>query len=232
MNTQPELASQTRHHPHQWPRLRLDFYNMAVLMSQWEEDGRLTTYPVSVHDLVSACTNVELSSGLLPPNTLFWKQQANQSVLGVYVPARRWQVQTENRHYHIPMPPFVFVGNGSAYRIFAVKKRPALSGPTKLCMSKGPSNKHDRLYHAPCPNVHTTGGICQGNTPFPICSPHNILTALTLFMEGSYFNADLSSGKCQYYPDDVRRLWADLDGRKRFPLSQLVPAQMRLQTLL
>jgi len=202
----------------QWPRLRLDFYSTAVLMSRWEDNGRLTTYPVSVHDVVSACTNVALSSGLLPPNTLFWKQQANQIVLGIYVPARRWRVQTEDRHYHIPMPPFVFVGSGSSYKIFAVKKRPF--------------GEHDRLYHAPCPNVHTTGGICQGNTPFPICSPRNIQTALTLFMEGSYFNADLSSGKCQSYPDDVRQLWDDLNGRKRFPLSQLIPAQMTLWNLI
>ncbi|NKQ35203.1 MAG: hypothetical protein HF973_06240 [Chloroflexi bacterium] len=201
-----------------YPRLRLDFYSTAVLMSRWEDDGRIIAYPVSVHDVVSACTNVELSSGLLPPNTLFWKRQANQMALGIYVPARRWRVQTEDQSYHVPMPPFVFVGNGSSYKIFAVKKRP--------------SSEHDPLYHAPCPNVHTTGGICQGNTPFPICSPRNIQTALTLFMEGSYFNADLSSGKCRSYPDDVRRLWAELDGRKRFPLSELAPAQRTIHNLL
>ncbi|MFQ5433766.1 MAG: hypothetical protein ACE5FD_02730 [Anaerolineae bacterium] len=202
----------------QWPRLRLDFYSTAVLMSRWEENGRLTAYPVSVHDVVSACTNVALSSGLLPANTLFWKQQANQVVLGLYVPARRWRVQTEDRRYHLPMPPFIFMGSGSSYRVFAVKKRP--------------SDEHDRLYHVPCPNVHTTGSICQGNTPFPICSPRNIQTALTLFLEGSYFNADLGSGKCKSYPDDVRQLWADLDGRKRFPLSELVPAQKTIHSLL
>ena len=211
------MNEQEPHPQQQWPRLRLDFYSTAVLMSRWEDDGRLAAYPVSVHDVVSACASVELSSGLLPPDTLFWKQQANQVVLGIYVPARRWRALTEDRSYHVPMPPFVFVGNGSSYKIFAVKKRP--------------SGEHDRLYHAPCPNVHTTGGICQGNTPFPICSPRNIQTALTLFMEGSYFNADLSGGKCQSYPDDVRRLWIDLDGRKRFPLSQLVPAQMTLWNL-
>ena len=72
MNPQPESTTQ------QWPRLRLDFYNTAVLMSRWEDDGRVSTYPVSVHDVVSACTNVQLSSGLLPPNTLFWKQQAKR----------------------------------------------------------------------------------------------------------------------------------------------------------
>jgi len=49
------------------PRLRLDFYPTAMLLSRWEEDGRIVAHPVSVHDVVSACTNTPLSSGLLPP---------------------------------------------------------------------------------------------------------------------------------------------------------------------
>ncbi len=200
------------------PRLRLDFYNTAVIMNQWEEDGRITAYPVSIHDVVSACTHINLNSGLLPPNTLFWKQQANQISLGIYVPARRWRVQTAERSYHLPMPPFVFVGDGSAYKIFAVKKRP--------------SNEHDVLYPVPCPNVHTSGGICQGNAPFPTCSPRNMQTALTLFMEGSQFNADLSVGKCKSYPDDVRQLWDELNGRKRFPLSELIACGRTVRDLL
>lgn len=200
------------------PRLRLDFYDTAVLLSRWEEDGRLLTHPVSVHDVVSACTSVALSSGLLPANTLFWGQQANTKTLGIYVPARRWRMQTAERHYHVPMPPFVFVGSGTAYKIFAVKKRPP--------------GEADPLYHAPCPNVHTTGGICQGNAPFPDCSPQTIQAALKLFMEGSLFNADLSRGKCRSHPDDVRQLWAELDGRQRFPLSELAPTSTRLQALL
>jgi hypothetical protein len=65
-----------RNDPAAPPRLRLDFYPTAVLMSRWEEDGRIIAHPVSVHDVVSACTNIALGSGLLPPNTLFWKQQA------------------------------------------------------------------------------------------------------------------------------------------------------------
>lgn len=200
------------------PRLRLDFYNNAVLLSCWQDDGRLIAYPVSIHDVVGACTKVELSSGLLPANALFWKQQSNQVMLGIYIPARRWKVQTEDHSYHIPMPPFVFVGFGTVYQIFAVKKRPLSEG--------------DQLYHAPCPNVHTTGAICQGNTPFPNCTPQTIEQALHLFLEGSLFNADLSRGKCQTYPEDVRKLWAELDGRKRFPLSELVPAQRSIHSLL
>jgi hypothetical protein len=41
-------------------------------------------------------------------------------------------------------------------------------------------------------------------------------------MENSLFNGDLSRGKCRRYPDDVRQLWAELEGKKRFPLSELV----------
>lgn len=201
-----------------YPRLRLDFYQTAVLMSQWTDDGRVIAYPVSVHDVVSACTHIELSSGLLPPETLFWKRQGNQDKLAVYVPAQRWQVQTEKRTYHLPLPSFVFVGCGLAYQIFAVKKRP--------------DRGSDALYHAPCPNVFGHGAICQGNTPFPACTPQTIHTALDLFLEGSLFNTDLSQGKCHSYPDDVRQLWEVLHGRRRFPLSELVPAQMTLGKLL
>jgi PRTRC genetic system protein B len=208
----------------QTPRLRLDFYNTAVLLSRWEEDGRLTSYPVAIHDVVAACAGMPLSSGLLPPHVLFWQRQAAQPVLAVYVPARRWRVQLEGGgaagpiHYRLPLPPLVFAGCGPAYQLWAVKRRPA--------------DEREPLYHAPCPNVHSRGGVCQGNAPFPLCSPQTIQAALTLFMEGSLFNADLSRGKCRSYPDDVRRLWAELDGRPRFPLSELRPASLRLQDLM
>ncbi len=201
-----------------WPNLRLDFYDTAVIMNQWKNDGQVLAYPVAIEDVVSACSNVTLSSGLLPANTLFWQQRADQMTLGIFVPARRWRIQTADRRYHVPLPPFVFIGSGTSYKIFAVKKRP--------------SNERDHLYYAPCPNVHAHGVICQGNTPFPPCSPQNVLTALTLFLEGSLFNVDLSRGKCVSCPEDVRELWSELDGRKRFPLSELVPIQIGLRALL
>ena len=214
------------------PRLRLDFYSTAVLLSRWEEDGRIITHPVSAHDVVSACSNIGLSSGLLPPNTLFWKQQASQLVIGIYVPARRWRMRVdsanreEERAYHIPMPPLVFVGSGSAYQIYAVKRRP------RACPEQSRGDGHERLYHAPCPNVHHHGVICPGNTPFPVCSSQTIEAALSLFMENSLFNGDLSRGKSHRYPDDVRELWVKLEGKKRFPLSELVSCRRMLRDLL
>jgi PRTRC genetic system protein B len=206
------------------PRLRLDFYPTAVLLSRWEEDGRIVAHPVSLHDVVSTCANIALGSGLLPPNTLFWKQQANRPVIGIYVPARRWRMQVDSSNrgeaqtYHIPMSPLVFVGSGNAYQIYAVKRRPR--------------DEHERLYHAPCPNVHHHGGICSGNMPFPACSSQTIETALSLFLENSLFNGDLSRGKCRRYPDDVRELWAKLVGGRRFPMTELMSCGKVLQELL
>ena len=205
-------------HPTTPPRLRLDFYNTAVLLSRWEADGRQIAHPVSVHDVVSACTHVPINSRLLPKNTLFWKQQGSETTLGIFVPGRRWQVQTEARRYEVPMPPFVFVGRALDYSIFAVKKRPVTG--------------REPLFHVPCPNVHSHGTICPGNTPFPFCSAQTILGALTLFMEDSLFNSHLCQHKCRTYPEDVRQLWAEMDGRKRFLLSELIPLQRSLHALL
>jgi PRTRC genetic system protein B len=202
-----------------WPRLRLDFYDTAVIMSQWTEDGRTTTYPVAVQDVVSACTTVTLGSGLLPPDVLFWRQRGQTVTLGIYVPARRWRVQVEEgaarQGYHLPLPPLVFVGSGAAYHVFAVRRRPG--------------NGREPLYAAPCPNVHHTGDICRGEARFPVCAAGTIWEALRLFLEGSIFNAHLSNGKCQSYSEDVRQLWAALAGKKRFPLAELVPTQSSLR---
>jgi PRTRC genetic system protein B len=216
MNEEEALRPSLR--PQLRPQLRLDFYETAVILSRWGAGGQMSAYPVAVQDVVSACTGVTLRSGLLPPETLFWQQRGNATTLAIYVAARRWQVQTARQSYHIPLPPLLFVGRGTVYEVYAVKKRPF--APTTP------------LYHAPCPNVFGHGGICVGNTPFPACSAATIGQALTLFWQGSQFNGHLSQGKSQSYPEDVRRLWAELDGRRRFPLAELVPMNRTLRDLL
>jgi len=195
-----------------------------VILTRYEGHDRRTSYPVAVDDLVAAFSHVPVTSGFLPENCLFWGRENGQTRIAIYVPGRRWRMQVDSanrgeaRTYHIPMPPLVFVGSGNAYQIYAVKRRPR--------------DEHEQLYHAPCPNVHQYGGICWGNTPFPVCSSETIEATLTLFIEGSYFNGDLSRGKCCRYPNDVRQLWAELEGKNRFPLSELVSCRRVLRDLL
>jgi hypothetical protein len=175
-----------------WPRLRLDFYDTAVVMSRWTEDGRTTTYPVAVQDVVSACTTVTLGSGLLPPDVLFWRQRGQTVTLGIYVPARRWRVQVEEgavrQGYHLPLPPLVFVGSGAAYHVFAVRRRPG--------------NGREPLYAAPCPNVHHTGDICRGEARFPVCAAGTISRGV----------ASVSGGQRLQFPPEQRQV-SKLPGR-------------------
>jgi hypothetical protein len=51
-------------------------------------------------------------------------------------------------------------------------------------------------------------------------------------MEGSQFNHDNSRRRCVSFPDSTLELWANLDGQKRFPLDELVPAQKQLKQLM
>jgi PRTRC genetic system protein B len=199
------------------PRLRLDFYDSAILLSRYEETA-VSSYPVSALDVAAACTKLTAATGFLPPDTLFWRQNGSVTALGIYVPARRWTVQTPEATRHIPLPPLVFAGEGRNYAIFAVKQRPQ-DGQT-------------RLYRAPCPNVGDNGRICRGNVPFPVCSGQTIGQALALFMEGSRFNDHQAAHKCRAFPQDVRQLWAQLEDKRRFPLGQLVASRCRLSALL
>lgn len=199
--------------PSHYPRARLDLYEEAVILTRYEGADR-TSYPVAIDDLVAAFSRVPVASGLLPPNCLFWGRENGQTHITIYVPGRRWRLQTAERSFHIPLPPLVLAGVGERYRVFAVKLRPQAT-PIEL-------------YHCPTPNVHPSGVICQGSAPFPVCANDTIEQALSLFLEGSLFNGDLAANKSQSYPEDVRHLWQQLEDARRFPVGELMPARTTL----
>ncbi|MDT8307538.1 MAG: hypothetical protein RRC07_16515 [Anaerolineae bacterium] len=196
--------------PVQYPRARLDLYEEAVVLTRYAGPDLRTSYPVAVDDLVAAFSRVPVTSGLLPPNCLFWGRENGQAHITIYVPGRRWRLQTAEHIFHVPLPPLVFVGAGTQYSIFAVKRRPR--------------QMPFELYHCPTPNVHSNGVVCQGSAPFPACASDTVEQALSLFLEGSLFNGDLAANKSRNYSGDVRKLWAQLEGAKRFPADELVLA--------
>ena len=65
-----------------------------------------------------------------------------------------------------------------------------------------------------------TGRVCVGTHPFP-ADPARVPTA---FFE-SYFSAHpgTARGKSRRHPEDVGRLWDELDGAREFPLDDLLP---------
>jgi hypothetical protein len=202
------------------PLVRLDFYDSAVILSRYHQGDppAVTAYPVSMTDIAAACAQLAVSTGLLPSETLFWRSQGNVVSLAVFVSARPWLVQVGEEKLLIPLPPFIFSGRGQQYSVYAVKERPV--------------DGRALLYHLPCPNVNGNGLVCAGNVPFPECRPESIYDALRLFLEGSRFNNDLSANKCRAFPQNVGELWRKLDGKRKFPLKELVPMQRQLRELL
>jgi PRTRC genetic system protein B len=202
------------------PLVRLDFYDSAVILSRYHEGAppAVTAYPVSMTDVAAACAQLAVSTGLLPPETLFWRSQGNVVSLAVFVPARPWLVQAGEERLLVPLPAFIFSGRERQYSVYAVKERPV--------------DGRALLYHFPAPNVHSDGRICAGSAPFPDCRPESIYDALRLFLEGSRFNNDLSTNKCRAFPNNVGELWRKLDGKRKFPLKELVPMQQQLRELL
>ena len=196
----------------------LTIYPEATLLEKVLEDGSRVIHPISPADLAGQLNRIPLSTGLLPYNTLFWGQEAGEEQIAIYVPPRQWRPIAYERHYRLPMPRMVFLGQGRQYIVFAVKQKP-----------KTPETP---LYHLPSPNVDGNGRICLGQAPFPIAGRKNIYDALKLFMEGSRFNHDNSRQRCVSFPNNTLDLWARLDGQKRFPSDELIPARKQLKQLM
>lgn len=196
----------------------ISIYPEATILEKVLTDGSHIAHPISPADLAAQLNQIPLSTGLLPPNTLFWRQAGGMECLTIYVPPRRWQTIAYERHYALPMPGMVFMGFGNQYTVFAVKRKPQSADAI--------------LYHLPVPNVNGHGRICLGSAPFPTAGRDTIAAALTLFMEGSAFNHDNSQNRCRSFPENTLALWRQLDGKRKFPNSELVAARLRLGQLM
>ncbi len=201
-------------------RLRLDFFDESILLTRYNGGRPVSCYEVSPTALAEALSGLPLTTGVLPQGCLFYARRGGDETIGIYLAPRRYRLTVrrgdERTAYEVPMPGLVFVGHGSSYSIFAVKRQPR--------------DESERLFHAPFPNVHSNGRICPGSVRFPVCSPATIHHTALLFLE-SEFNGDLVRGKSQRQPDNVIMLWAELQGEETYPLTDLVETPFRLNTL-
>ncbi len=204
--------------PHQLPKEALD--NIPVIqltctresmwLTRFDRAGVPTAlYPVAAGDVAAAFESFGASTGLLHEWTLFWQSRGQQVRIGAWLPPEKHTLNLNTgrkvKTVTIPLPGFVFAGEGKCYSIFAATQRPRRPG--------------DRLYHAPLSNVDSNGNICAGNVNFPTCTPDTFEHAAQLFFE-SEFNADLSTDRIS---DDgsLLEFLIGLNGAARFPQAQL-----------
>jgi PRTRC genetic system protein B len=199
---------------------RLDLYTDFVLLSKFQSGQVTEQYLVDPVEVATALAGINLNSGLLPRETLFWSRVNGQDRLGVYLPPQVWLVTIRDQAeaWRVPLPGLVFVGQGYDYSLWAVTERPTTSATP--------------LYLAPCPNVHPEG-VCRGNAPFPKAAPATIWQAVDAFFS-SRFNRDLSNQKSQAYPDCVLDQWQALyeAEAETYPLADLVQTHLTLGRLI
>ena len=194
-------------------KCRLDFYQDAVMLYLLD-GGVITTRMVSARDIVLAMlSEVDLSSGLLPDNTIWWSQSRNGIQVGLWRPPQVWKVALVTqafqapRRFSLPMPGLIFVCSpAKAPRVFAAKKRP-----------KSPK---EHIYHAPLFNLFGDGRACPGTHKFP-----EKVSEIPESFFSSFFSMEASyGGRSKSHPYSLLSLWEELDGKRRYPLGDLIKA--------
>ena len=199
-------------------RLRLDFHEESVILHDYA--GSVTrTKLVSVFDVAHALAReLDLSTGLLPPDTLWWAKKASGVRVAVWREPRLWTVrlresyEAQPRRLRLPMPGLVFVCG------------PARQAPYVFAAKGRPRSVDDQLYRCPTYNVFQSGRVCIGSHVFP-ADPARVPEEFFR----SYFSAagDTARGKSRRYPDDIGRLWTELNGASAYPGDDLIP-QLRV----
>lgn len=195
-------------------QLRLDFHQESVVLHDYAE-GSTTVRLVSALDVAHAlASELDLTTGLLPRDALWWARTSTGTRVAVWREPAVWTVRLRERpaapprRLRLPMPGLVFVclpGRQAPY-VFAAPHRPR--------------KPDDQLACCPCFNVFPSGRVCTGSHAFP-ADPERVPEA---FFD-SFFSVtgDTARGKSRKYPDDIGRLWAELDGQLIFPVEDLVP---------
>lgn len=198
-------------------QMRLDLFEDRVVATRYQNGTAEASFIADPLAVAQALAGLDVDSGLLPGNVLFWQQRGGQERVGLWLPPDLYLMQVEQKKFEIPLPGLVLVGQGKKYSLFAVTE------------AERPGPETD-LYHPPCPNV--SGSVCRGNVPFPVAGASTMGAAARLFFD-SGFNGHLANGKSRKYPDNILRMWRVLNRIKaeEYPLDDLVMSQWRLKDL-
>lgn len=209
--------------PAQGLHMHLALFEDAVVAVHYEGGVPVRAAEVEPAALVRALGALPCGTGLLPPGCLACGWQEGGMWLAVRVPAGRrtlrYDAGSEQWQGTVPLPALVFWGWGTAYRVWAL----ASDAPEMLTGT-------EPLYRAPLSNVGGGGLICQGDAPFPLCTPQTVWQAVACFF-ASAFSSHLADGKCLSHPRAVQGAWQALAGAEAWPDAELVPTGMRLGDL-
>ncbi len=176
------------------------------------EGETVTSKVVSAMDVAHAlASELSFGSGLLPPGTIWWRNTRSGAVVAIYVEKHIRQVALQTnikkppKRYKLPMPGLIFLCQpGMTPWVFAVKNKP--------------KKETDIVYRAPLANIHANGRSCAGSHTYPTRLENMVESFFTSFFSAT---ADLRN-RSRQFPENVLHLWEFLDGKRRYPLADLV----------
>jgi hypothetical protein len=170
------------------PLAQIDIYEDCLILTR-RERGSWRSYPISADALAQALGKLPIAAGLLPEGTIGAGLRDGDPFYIQHVPARQTRIQVDEggqaATYRLCLPPLIWAGWRSEYRIFAL-------GPSKVV---SPLTAETPLYHAPLPNVYPTGAICWGNVRVARANPTTLPQLRQTFLEESLFNQHLDGDK-------------------------------------
>lgn len=203
--------------------VRLDFYKDAVVLQSYEND-LTSTRIVSPIDVARALQgNVPISTGLLPEDALAWFSAGDgpQVLLwrkpGVWKAALILEPMKPPVRFDLPMPGLIFQASPRREPwVWAVRTK------------SRPTSEGTQLYRAPLYNVFASGLTCPGNHRYPA----DIAEAPEQFFLSYFSLAGDHNGRSQKYPNDLKALWAEINGTADYPLDDLIDASATIKDVL
>ena len=194
-------------------RARMDVYNDSIILTEFGEQQTNWTRMVSAAQMATIFAGeIDYSSGILPPDAIWWKQTESGRAVAVWREPQVWNtaLQTEPfkppQRLKLPMPGLIFIYvQGQAPWVFAAKSRPL--------------RLHDQLYRTPAFNVFANGRICPGNHHFPE-NPSQIPES---FFQSFFSLTGDTNNRSIKHPQNLNTLWQELNGETEYPLDDLVP---------
>lgn len=191
--------------------LRLDFYTQSVVMQRFRA-GVTEVKHVSTLDVAEALANqMDFSTGLLPPETLWMTNTKAGRLYALWCPpavrtlALMRRVEEPPERYTIPVPGLIFL---------CLSGRP----PWVYACSKRPLNTRQAVFNAPFFNVFESGRVCEGSHQFP----EDVTKIPESFFVSFFSREGDPAQRTKAHSSDLRKRWQTLEGKKRYPLRDLV----------
>ena len=216
MTTDAEKTEWSLPGPADMPRdklnLQLEVYDETLLLRGFEGDSTWVR-TVSADEIANVfIQHLGFSSGLLPPDALWWGQGETGQVAALWRPPQVWPVALQREAFkpparlRLPMPGLVFVCSpGRAPWVYAALERP--------------THPDEQLFRMPAFNVFSDGRVCPGSHKFP----EEVGLIPESFFQSYFSGTGDSRNRSKKHPDDLHALWEEIDGKSDYPAEDLVP---------